>query len=97
MAEKSCWALVRRRLEPADLLAEILAGAQLHPGGLPPGVEVVRRRAGETTWLFVLNHTEAPVEVPATGLELVAARPVNVSLAVPPGGYAVVRQALLSK
>jgi beta-galactosidase len=54
-------------------------------------VEVVRRRAGERSWLFVLNHTEVPVTVPARGTELVSGAAVDGRLTVAAGGFAVVR------
>ncbi|HEY3558471.1 MAG TPA: beta-galactosidase, partial [Kribbella sp.] len=48
-------------------------------------VETVRRRAGETTWTFLINHGDAEVAVPSEG-ELVAGE-----LPLQGGGYAVVR------
>jgi beta-galactosidase len=74
-----------------NLLAEVLAGAGITAGELPPGVELVRRRDGGTSWLFVLNHTDEPVQVPATGRELVAGARVDGDLPLAPGGFAVVR------
>lgn len=53
-----------------------------------PGVEVVRR--GE--FLFVLNRAATPVDVPATGTELLSGSPVGGVLTVAPGGAAVVRE-----
>lgn len=49
-------------------------------------VETVHRRAGDTTWTFLINHGDTQVDVPADGSELVAGE-----LPLPPGGYAVVR------
>jgi beta-galactosidase len=57
----------------------------------PSAVETVRRRAGDTTWTFLLNHGDAEVVVPADGVELVSGATVNGSVAVPAGGYAVVK------
>jgi beta-galactosidase len=74
-----------------DLLGEVLAGAGITPGGLPPGVELVRRESGGASWLFALNHTGEPAQLPATGLELIAGRRVDGELVMAPGGYAVVR------
>jgi beta-galactosidase len=59
--------------------------------GAPAGVEVVRRRAGDTTWLFVLNHTEVAREIPARGVELTSGAHVRETVRVPAGGFAVVR------
>lgn len=78
----------------AGLVGEVLAAAGVPVGALPPGVEVVRRARGDTSWWFVLNHTDAPVRVPATGVELVTGARVGGTLTVAAGGYAVVREGL---
>jgi beta-galactosidase len=58
-----------------------------------PGVEVARRSAADgRSWLFVLNHTDEPAEVPARGVDLVAERRADGTVAVPAGGVAVVRE-----
>ncbi|HEY8474473.1 MAG TPA: beta-galactosidase [Natronosporangium sp.] len=75
----------------AGFLAERLADAGVAAGDLPAGVELVRRESAGTSWLFALNHTDRPVRIPATGTELIAARPVPGFLTLPPGGYAVIR------
>jgi beta-galactosidase len=54
-------------------------------------LETVRRRDGDTTWTFLINHGDADVVVPASGTELVTGRSVDGEFAVPAGGYAVVR------
>jgi beta-galactosidase len=54
-------------------------------------VETVRRRTSDTTWTFLLNHGDAEVVVPADGVELVSGATVDGSVAVPAGGYAVVK------
>ncbi|MFD7160695.1 Beta-galactosidase C-terminal domain [Kribbella sp. NPDC059898] len=54
-------------------------------------METVRRRAGDTTWTFRINHSTQDVVVPATGVELVTGKDVDGELTVPAGGYAVVR------
>jgi beta-galactosidase len=74
-----------------DLLAEVLADAGIAAGELPAGVELVRREAGGASWLFAINHTDAPVEVPVTGVELISAGRVDGELAMAPGGFAVIR------
>jgi beta-galactosidase len=54
--------------------------------GLSPSpVEKVRRRSGDTTWTFLINHGETEADVPAEG-ELVVGR-----VPLPPGGYAVLK------
>jgi len=61
------------------LLADVVAaaGVNLSTASLGEGVEVVRR--GE--WLFVMNHTDHPVEVPPA--------PGHAGASVPAGGFAV--------
>ncbi|MEU4607388.1 beta-galactosidase [Kribbella sp. NPDC023972] len=54
-------------------------------------VETVRRRSGDITWTFLLNHGDAEVVVPAEGVELISGAAVDGSLSLPAGGYAVVR------
>jgi beta-galactosidase len=72
------------------LLDEALTDAGVAPAvpGLPPGVEVVRRREG---WLFAINHTGDPVEIPGTGRDLVTGADVTGRLTVPAGGFAVLQ------
>jgi len=57
----------------------------------PPGVEVVRRRTADDTYLFVLNHTHEAASVPADGIDLVTGREVTGSVDLVPGGVAVVQ------
>ena len=74
------------------LLRDVCAGAGVTPeAAAPPGVEVVRRRDAESTYLFVLNHTDAPASVPADGTDLVTGAPVAGTVDLAPGGVAVVR------
>lgn len=52
----------------ASLLGRVCAEAGAKaPLDVPPGVEVVRRRAPDASFLFILNHNEEPVEVTVTG------------------------------
>lgn len=76
--------LVERLVTEAGL--ERLPGASAH-------VEVTRRVGEEASWLFVINHGDAPAEVPVHGVDLVAGEKVAGDLAVPAGGVAVVREA----
>ena len=69
-----------------------MTGAGVTPEApAPPGVEVVRRRDAESTYLFVLNHTDDPASVPADGTDLVTGEPVAGTVDLAPGGVAVVR------
>jgi beta-galactosidase len=76
------------------LLGDVAAAAGVEPvAQVPPGVEVVRRRAGDgRSWLFVLNPTDAPCEVATSGHDLVADATVGPTLLVAPGRAAVVRE-----
>ncbi|MEV0722299.1 beta-galactosidase [Micromonospora purpureochromogenes] len=71
------------------LLAE--AGAR-PPVAAPSGVEVVRRRDGDRSWLFVINHTDADVQLDVTGTELLGGARCTGELRVPAGEVAVVRE-----
>ncbi|MEU4714847.1 beta-galactosidase [Micromonospora purpureochromogenes] len=73
----------------ARLLAE--AGAR-PPVAAPTGVEVVRRRDGDRSWLFVINHTDAEVRLEVTGTELLGGARCTGELRVPAGEVAVVRE-----
>jgi beta-galactosidase len=56
-------------------------------------LELVRRRDGAASWLFVINHADVAQEVPARGVDLVGGAPVDGTLWLPAGGYAVIREA----
>jgi beta-galactosidase len=58
----------------------------------PPGVEVVRRRADDHSWLFVINHTDAEARLAATGTELLGGARCDGELVVPAGEVAVLRE-----
>ncbi|MFF5216105.1 beta-galactosidase [Micromonospora sp. NPDC000442] len=58
----------------------------------PEGVEAVRRRDGEASWLFLLNHTDHEQRVPARGVELLTATPIEQAITLAPGGVAVLRE-----
>ncbi|WP_446213402.1 beta-galactosidase [Micromonospora sp. IBSANI012] len=73
----------------ARLLAE--AGAR-PPVAAPTGVEVVRRRDGDRSWLFAINHTDAEVRLDVTGTELLGGARCTGELRVPAGEVAVVRE-----
>jgi beta-galactosidase len=59
----------------------------------PYGVEAVQRRDASHTWLFLLNHTSEPADVPlaATGVELLSGEPTGDSVRVAAMDVAVVR------
>jgi beta-galactosidase len=75
------------------LLDRLVAEAEVAPAAVPPaGVEVVRRRSGERSWLFVLNHTDEHREVEAAGHDLVSGVRVGPTLRLAPRTAAVVRE-----
>ena len=74
------------RFDPSPLLARVCAEAGVEPvlEGLPEGVEAVRRSGPGGDFVFVLNHTGAPVAVAGEDL-------LGGDGTVPPGGVAVVK------
>ncbi len=75
------------------LFGDVLGAAGVRPAAeVPRGVEAVRRSGPHGSWLFLLNHTDRPVEVPASGHDLVTDRPVESIVPLLPGGVAVVRE-----
>lgn len=78
----------------ARLLRRVYRDAGVTPAGLPEDVEVVRRRGAEADFVVVANHTDKPVDVPLTGVDLLTgetAEPGQGALTVAAGGVRVVR------
>jgi len=73
------------------LVGQAIRGAGLERPELPAGVEMIRRRAGETTWTVLINHSEGEVAVPIAGFELLSGTEVVSPLMLAAGGQAVVR------
>jgi len=77
----------------ARLVARMVEEAGVRPvAATTPGVEVSRRRTGDASWLFALNHTDEPAAVVAHGTDIVTGAPVSGSVTLPAGGVAVVRE-----
>jgi beta-galactosidase len=77
----------------ATVIARCVQRAGIQPvADADPGVEVVRRHSSTHSWLFVLNHTDRPARVPATGRELIRDADCSGTIAVPAGEVAVVRE-----
>ena len=77
----------------ARLLARACADAGVEPtADVPAGVEVVRRRGGEDSYLFVLNHSEGPASVGVRGIDLMTGDDTDGAVAVAAGGVAVVHE-----
>ena len=55
-------------------------------------VEVVRRVSADASYLFVINHSLDPVEIPASGTELITGSIVSNSVLVPAGAVRVMRE-----
>ncbi|HLS73874.1 MAG TPA: beta-galactosidase, partial [Actinomycetaceae bacterium] len=78
----------------SGLFDALLAEAGVSPeASVAPGVEVVRRHGAEHSYLFVLNHTDLPQQVAASGTDLLSAATHQGEVPVPPGGVAVIREA----
>ncbi|MEH0985600.1 beta-galactosidase [Micromonospora sp. CPCC 205556] len=95
VGDGAAWYVGARLDEAATgrLVARLIAEAGVRPPvEAPSGVEVVRRRAGERSWLFVLNHTDAEVRLDVTGVELLGGAHCAGDLVVPAGEVAVVRE-----
>ncbi|MGR6318165.1 beta-galactosidase [Micromonospora soli] len=91
----SAWYL-GTRLDDAttdQLVARLLAESGVRPAAAAPtGVEVVRRRSADRSWLFVINHTDAAARLAVTGAELLGGGRCDGELVVPAGEVAVVRE-----
>ncbi|MEU4392534.1 beta-galactosidase [Kribbella sp. NPDC023855] len=77
-----------------SLVEQVVRAAGIEPSGLPRGVEVVTRAAGDTQYRFVLNHTGEEVGLPYGGLDLVSGEQTGDKVTVAPGGWAVLRESL---
>jgi beta-galactosidase len=77
----------------ARLTARVVAEAGIEPvADTVPGVEVVRRRGDVASYLFVLNHTGDPAQVPANGFNLLTDEAVDGKLDLAAGDVAVIRE-----
>ncbi len=75
------------------LVARLLAETGVRPPvDAPAGVEVVRRRSADRSWLFVVNHTTEPARLAVSGVELLGGVRCDGTLEVPAGEVAVVRE-----
>ncbi|WP_022902985.1 beta-galactosidase trimerization domain-containing protein, partial [Curtobacterium sp. B8] len=74
------------------LLGDVLAEAGVTPDAAArPGLEVVRRRDDQHEWVFLLNHTDQPVQHHEAGHELVADHAVAGTTTIAPGGTQIIR------
>lgn len=84
------------RLDDATLvglLGHIATRAGVRPAAeVPSGVEVTRRYGDGRSFLFVMNHNDHEVTVPAVGTDLVGGSDCSGMLTIPGGGCALVRE-----
>ncbi len=76
----------------ASLLARVCADAGVVATGTTPGVETVRRRSTDASYLFLLNHDDRDATVAATGLDLLSGSQYAGAVLVPAGGVVVLRE-----
>ncbi|MBO1739313.1 beta-galactosidase [Leifsonia sp. TF02-11] len=92
-ASDTAW-YVSTELDEAALgrLVDQLCAARglVPPAASPAGVEIVRRRSPDREFLFVLNHTGAPVWVDVEGIDLLIQTAVTPSTPLAAGGVRVV-------
>jgi beta-galactosidase len=74
-----------------SLVEQVVRDAGIEQPELPAGVELIRRRAGESTWTILINHSDVAVALPIEGYELLSGTQVVSPLTLTPGGQAVVR------
>ncbi|MFI7239047.1 beta-galactosidase [Streptomyces cyaneofuscatus] len=78
-----------------DLLGTVCQEAGAAPAAaVPPGVEAVRRGAGDRSYLFLVNHTDREVTVPVDGHTLLDGSVLPGYVSVPAGEVVVVRESL---
>ncbi|GGV53457.1 beta-galactosidase [Streptomyces griseoflavus] len=59
---------------------------------VPAGVEAVRRRGTDATYLFLINHSPLDVSVPAAGTDLLSGATADGGIVVRGGDVAVIRE-----
>ncbi len=79
------------RIAYRDLVARLAADAGLSPiAGATRDVEIVRRSGESGSYLFVINHGDSAVEIPASGHDLVTDAPATGS--VPAGAVRIIKE-----
>lgn len=76
---------LRRVLDAAGITTDRAAAA---------GLEVVRRRAATSTYVFAINHSDQPQRLRIAGHELLTDTPVDGDLVVAPGDVRIIREAV---
>ncbi|WOF24314.1 beta-galactosidase [Microbacterium betulae] len=72
------------------VMADVYADAGLTPAATPEGLEVVRRRSAERSFVIAVNHRDEDAELAATGHELLTGVDADGTFSVPAGGVAVI-------
>lgn len=72
------------------LLRELCAEAGIEVLEVGDDVDVVTRVSGTGRFQFVINHSDAPVAVTVSGLDLVSGEDITGATSVPPGGVRVI-------
>ncbi|WP_433004259.1 beta-galactosidase [Kribbella sp. CA-294648] len=92
---RNAWYLSTWLRDPAyeSLVEQVVRAAGVEPSGLPRGVEVITRTAGDSQYRFVLNHTTDEVSLPYGGLDLVRGETAD-KVSVAPGGWVVLRESV---
>ncbi len=94
VGDGAAWYVSAHLAEGFDALVDAVVAAAAVTASVPvvEGVEAVRRVGDAASWLFLLNHTESAVVVPAHGYDLVSGATVTGAIEIAPGGVAVVRE-----
>jgi beta-galactosidase len=96
VGEGAAW-YVSTRLDATGLdrlLDRVLDAAGVTPpADAPRGVEQVRRRGQDGSYLFLISHRDDEVQLEVHGHDLVTDLPVDGRLALAPGAVAVIREA----
>lgn len=75
----------------ADVVLDAVRNAGIDTGVQPPaGLEVASRTSEDGTFTFLINHTDADAEYPATGLNLLSGEAVGGTAHVPAGTICVI-------
>ncbi|MFE2020473.1 beta-galactosidase [Streptomyces sp. NPDC059499] len=76
-----------------DLMDSVCREAGAAPvASVPPGVEAVRRSAGDRSYLFLVNHTDGEVTIPVDGLTRLDGSALPGCASVPAGDVVVLRE-----
>lgn len=79
-----------------DLLGRVADEAGVRPAAVVRGgdgaLEIVRRRKGNASYLFVINHGETAAAAEASGFELITGMPATGDVDVPAGAVRIIRE-----